>query len=58
MKVDKKIRRLEMKYDKAKKFKRARKPQLYLTCRVCGHNWLPRIPNPRICPNCGNKNWR
>ena len=28
-----------------------------LTCLRCGHKWVPRIPDPRICPKCGSYRW-
>jgi predicted Zn-ribbon and HTH transcriptional regulator len=29
----------------------------YLTCKRCGHKWVPRIPNPPLCPNCHSPYW-
>lgn len=26
-------------------------------CLNCGHEWLPRVPDPRICPKCGSVRW-
>ena len=26
-------------------------------CRHCGHTWIPRVPNPRRCPNCTSTTW-
>ena len=23
-----------------------------LKCERCGHEWVPRIPNPRLCAKC------
>ncbi len=28
-----------------------------LTCKRCGHKWVPRIPDPRICPGCKHYKW-
>jgi len=25
------------------------------TCPKCGHNWIPRTPNPQVCPACGTR---
>jgi hypothetical protein len=29
-----------------------------LTCQRCKHKWVPRIPNPAVCPNCHSPYWR
>ena len=26
-------------------------------CLLCGYIWLPRVPNPRKCPECNRKDW-
>lgn len=26
-------------------------------CKICKYKWTPRQENPRVCPNCKNKNW-
>jgi predicted Zn-ribbon and HTH transcriptional regulator len=23
-----------------------------LTCKQCGHQWVPTVPEPRCCPRC------
>jgi len=23
-----------------------------ITCQRCGKEWIPRIPDPRLCPRC------
>jgi len=28
-----------------------------LTCKRCRHKWVPRIPNPAVCPNCHSPYW-
>lgn len=28
-----------------------------LECRLCGHRWEPRIPNPLCCPACKRYDW-
>lgn len=28
-----------------------------LTCKRCGHTWIPRIDNPIRCSKCKNKRW-
>ena len=28
-----------------------------LTCKRCGHQWVPRIPDPRACPKCQSYLW-
>jgi len=28
-----------------------------LTCKRCGHKWIPRIPSPAVCPNCHSPYW-
>ena len=28
-----------------------------LTCRRCGHKWLPRSTGVRICPHCKSYRW-
>ena len=38
----------EMEAEMAKKY--ARLP--VLTCKRCGHKWVPRIPSPAVCPGC------
>jgi len=32
-----------------------RVPQL--TCLRCGHNWIPRTSDVRICPKCKSARW-
>jgi predicted Zn-ribbon and HTH transcriptional regulator len=27
-------------------------------CKKCGHIWVPRIPNPQMCPRCKTYNWK
>ena len=27
------------------------------TCKNCGHEWIPRVPNPRRCPKCLSYDW-
>lgn len=26
-------------------------------CIKCGHEWIARMENPRMCPRCKNYNW-
>ena len=26
-------------------------------CEVCGHEWVPRVERPRVCPKCKNDKW-
>jgi len=26
-------------------------------CMKCGHEWIPRVPNPQRCPNCLSYDW-
>ena len=28
-----------------------------LTCRVCEHQWFPRVPTPKQCPRCRSRDW-
>ncbi len=28
-----------------------------LNCLRCGHTWIPRQPNVRVCPNCTSAYW-
>ena len=28
-----------------------------LLCRKCGHEWLPRTPQPKKCPRCSSYKW-
>ena len=28
-----------------------------LRCKQCGHKWIPRIPDPGVCPNCHSPYW-
>ena len=27
-------------------------------CIKCGHEWLPRINDPKQCPRCKNYDWK
>lgn len=27
-------------------------------CKQCGHNWVPRISNPPLCPSCHSPYWK
>lgn len=27
-------------------------------CKKCGHKWLPKVEEPRQCPNCKSTYWR
>lgn len=29
-----------------------------LKCLRCGWNWIPRIPDPGLCPHCKNPYWK
>ena len=29
----------------------------YLVCTRCGHKWVPRKPEVRICPACKSPYW-
>ena len=26
-------------------------------CRHCGHDWIPRVTIPEMCPDCHSRNW-
>jgi predicted Zn-ribbon and HTH transcriptional regulator len=28
-----------------------------LTCKRCGHEWMPRMKDVRICPKCKTARW-
>ena len=28
-----------------------------LTCKQCGHKWIPRTEDPKICPRCMSRDW-
>lgn len=28
-----------------------------LHCKQCGHEWNPRVPNPKKCPACQSYKW-
>lgn len=28
-----------------------------LTCKRCGHTWIPRIDSPELCSKCKSKKW-
>lgn len=28
-----------------------------LLCKCCGHTWVPKIEDVRICPKCKNARW-
>jgi len=34
-----------------------RVPVVYLTCKRCGHRWIPRKEEVRICPKCKSPYW-
>ncbi len=27
------------------------------TCLKCGHQWIPRMDDPKMCPKCKTYNW-
>lgn len=29
-----------------------------LHCVKCGHDWVPRVPNPELCPRCKSRDWK
>ena len=29
-----------------------------IKCSKCKHTWIPRVENPKECPNCKNRDWR
>ena len=37
--------------------KRGRSKLTILICKRCGHNWVPRISNPTVCPFCHSPYW-
>ncbi len=32
-------------------------PLEQLQCKKCGHQWVPRVSNPRRCPRCLSYDW-
>jgi len=26
-------------------------------CKRCGHEWIPRMASPRVCPKCKSPYW-
>ncbi len=28
-----------------------------LVCQRCGHQWIPRVPAPKKCPDCQSRAW-
>ncbi len=28
-----------------------------LECKQCGYKWVPRVPDPKVCPGCKRRNW-
>lgn len=26
-------------------------------CRQCSHEWIPRTPDPELCPKCKSRRW-
>lgn len=28
-----------------------------LTCKLCSHQWFPKVPAPRQCPKCHSRKW-
>ncbi len=28
------------------------------TCKKCKYSWQPRIPNPKVCPQCKTRSWQ
>jgi predicted Zn-ribbon and HTH transcriptional regulator len=31
--------------------------RLECTCEKCGHSWVSRLRNPKMCPNCKSVHW-
>jgi predicted Zn-ribbon and HTH transcriptional regulator len=29
-----------------------------LSCKNCGHCWIPRIKDPLECPHCKSRHWK
>ena len=29
-----------------------------LKCKRCGYEWLPRTPDPKVCPYCKSREWK
>jgi len=27
-------------------------------CKICGNEWIPRVENPKQCPNCKSLKWK
>ena len=28
-----------------------------VVCQKCDHKWIPRVSDPKKCPNCQSKDW-
>ena len=28
-----------------------------IKCAKCGYEWIPRVKNPKKCPECQSRNW-
>ena len=28
-----------------------------VTFKKCDYAWMPRVPNPKACPDCKSRNW-
>jgi len=33
-------------------------PKRKVKCKKCGYEWVPRVENPKECPNCKSRYWR
>jgi rubrerythrin len=51
--IDQTIEITKMEAEMVKRY--ARLP--VLTCKRCGHKWVPRISSPAVCPNCHSPYW-
>ena len=29
-----------------------------IKCKRCEHKWIPRVKDPKECPNCKSRDWK